>query len=232
MFSSPYNSQILQRYFLTTPSQAPYTEDLLQEFITELNAAFESPEKFECRRFMHFPDGMIMDYIRKTHRLYIFKKLPEMEQTLLQLLQDRQDADEALECLQSLFSTFKMALTLHICEEENHMLPYLDFLLTTEENGIHPWKFFRETGRYSLDEFAANHHDDSETEVEDLRKTLLMHSPGATYKSPYRVLLRQLDSFERDLTIHGLIEDEVLLPKMRMTEDRLNCHFRRLVEFN
>lgn len=231
MFSQPYHGQILQRYHLAA-SHHPNAAGVLQEFINELNCAFEMPQKFDYQRFLHFPDEIIIDYIRKTHRLYIFKKLPEMEQSLHVLLQDQQDTRDVLEFLQHLFSTFKMALTLHICEEENHMLPYLDFLRSSEENGILPWKFFKETGRYSIKEFAEGHHDDTEKEVADLRKTLLMHCPGVTNASPYRVLLQQLDNFDRDLTIHGLIEDKVLLPKMRQVEERLNFHFQSLVHNN
>lgn len=231
MFSQPYHGQIIQRYNLAA-SHHPNATGLLQEFINELNYAFEKPQKFDNQRFLHFSDGMIIDYIRKTHRLYIFKKLPEMEQTLQMLLQDQQDTGEVLEYLQRLFSAFKIALTLHICEEENHLLPYLDFLRSSEENGIHPWKFFKEAGRYSINEFAEHHHDDTEKEVADLRKTLLMHSPGATNASPYRVLLQQLENFDRDLSIHALIEDKVLLPKMRKVEERLRFHFQKLVQHN
>lgn len=111
-------------------------------------------------------------------------------------------------------------------------MPYVDFLLDTEENGLDTYTFYRRTSNYSLDTFAHDHHDNTEKDLHQIRETILSHEPPATNATPYRILVQQLQNFERDLTVHGLIEDHVLIPRMKKVEDVLNAEFLRRVKGN
>lgn len=232
MFPSPYTGQILQR-FSTSPAIAEVEKvSVFDELIHELTIAFEMPGEFNPKAFMHFPTTLITDYIRKTHRLYLFRKLPEMEQSIHLLLQDYSYDHPLLSILLDFYSSYKINLSLHICEEEQHLLPYVDYLLQTERSGLDSYQFFFQSQRYSLLEFEQDHHDDTEKDLKEIRETILLYNPPATNTSPYRILIQQLQNFERDLTVHGLIEDHVLLPKMKVTEGFLREEFFRRLKNN
>jgi regulator of cell morphogenesis and NO signaling len=228
MYSQHYTGQILQRYSVSGMGRgfAPSTQ--LENFVHELSVAFEIPGDFDPARFSDFPMEVITDYIRKTHRHYLFRKLPEMEQSINLLLQDYNDSHPLLHVLRDFYSAYKTGLSLHICEEENHLLPYVDFLLNADKKGFDLRDFIRHTKRYSLSDFMEDHHDDHETELRELRKTILAYRPPSTNSTPYRILIQQLDFFDRDLTVHGLIEDHVLIPRMRAIESRLKGRLAEL----
>ncbi len=230
MFPAPYTGQILQRYAL--PYKGKQQILLLDDLVHELAHAFEMPGEFDAKAFDYFPIEFIIDYIRRTHRLYLLRKLPEMEQSIHLLMQDYTDDHPLLCILHDFYCDYKKDLSHHILEEEQQLLPYVDFLLDTEENGLDTSTFYRRTSDYSLDTFAHDHHDDTEKDLHQIRETILCHEPPATNATPYRILVQQLQNFERDLTVHGLIEDHVLIPRMKKVEDVLNAEFLRRVKGN
>jgi regulator of cell morphogenesis and NO signaling len=232
MFSNLYTGQVLQRYPSTWIADAPENREILDEFIHALSVAFEMPSEFDEAQFKKFPVALITDYIRKTHRHYLFRKLPEMEQSIQLLLQDYSDDHPLLHILQAFYSDYKTELSLHICEEENHLLPYVDYLLHAENEGCDLREFFRQTKRYCMNDFEQDHHDDHEKELLEIKRTIQLHRPPPTNGTPYRILVQQLDNFHRDLVVHGLIEDRVLLPKMKEMESRLTAAFNTVARLN
>lgn len=229
MFSSLYTRQILQRYSPQLPALKSCTFD---DLVHELSVTFEFPGEFNHKAFMPFPIELIIDYIRKTHRLYLFKKLPEMEQSILLLLEDYSSHHPLLAILHDFYSAYKINLSLHICEEEQHLLPYIEYLLHAESKGLDAYTFFKQSQRYSLEEFEADHKDDNEKDLQQIREIILMYDPPLTNASPYRILLQQLQNFERDLTVHGLIEDHVLVPRMKVTAHQLQEKYNRILRNN
>ncbi len=232
MFPSSYTGQILQRYpTLYTATEQEKTQGL-KDLVHELAIAFEMPAEFQATVFMHFPVQLIIDYIRKTHRLYLFKKLPEMEQSIDLLLHDYTCNHPLLAILNEFYSSYKVSLSLHICEEEQHLLPYIDFLLQAEKNGLNAYEFFRQSQRYSLAEFEHDHENDTGHDLKQIRETILLYEPPLTNATPYRILLQQLHNFERDLTVHGLMEDQVLLPRLKVTENHLQQQYENIFRNN
>lgn len=47
-----------------------------------------------------------------------------------------------------------------------------------------------------------------------IKAILLECEPSITNKTSFRVLIEQLNNFEKDLNIHAFIEDKVLIPKL------------------
>jgi iron-sulfur cluster repair protein YtfE (RIC family) len=66
----------------------------------------------------------------------------------------------------------------------------------------------------------------------EIKRTIQLHRPPPTNGTPYRILVQQLDNFHRDLVVHGLIEDRVLLPKMKEMESRLTAAFNTVARLN
>lgn len=232
MYPNYYTDQILQRYGFPANNSVSVDINKFNELIDELSHVFESPKQFNAAVFQNFPIEFIVDYIRRTHRLYLFTKLPEIEQSIQLLLQDYNDEHPLLNILMDFYSSYKIQLSLHICEEEQHLLPYVDFLLEMHKKGMSAFQFFKNNKRFSLEEFEIDHHDDSDKNLTHIQETILAHDPPFTNITPYRILLSQLQHLERDLCIHGLIEDRVLVPRIKMVESELMNDYRKIFKAN
>jgi regulator of cell morphogenesis and NO signaling len=199
-------------------------------FIDLLLRVFEDEQSFQAKDFRSYPFELIIDYIRRTHRFYLHKILPEIEQNINFLLQDYAVSHPLLPILITFYNDYKKELMEHIQEEESELLPHIEYLMDINEKEIDLVDFYNKSN-YTINDFIDHHHD-SEEEITKVRNSILMYQPPTTNETPYRILLTQLQLFERDLTIHALIEDKVLIPRVQQLERRLNARFREEVRKN
>lgn len=227
-----YSGQILQRYVHPSPQERCGEEEGFNELIFQLSLAFEDPGAFNPQPYCELPVELVLDYIRRTHRHYLFRKLPEMEQTIRLLLQDYTD-DHPLWCiLLGFYTDYRKELSHHICEEEQHLLPYIDFLLNAAKHPRTLYATWQMTRNYSMARFAENHDDDHEKEIGTLYQVISRYEPPRTNGTPYRILLHQLRNFERDLLVHGMVEEQVLTPLMLNVEKNVLQEFLCRVKRN
>lgn len=224
-----YTGQILQRYQL---HNRHVDEQGFNELLFQLSLAFEDPSEFDPQAYSQLPVDLILDYIRRTHRLYLFRKLPEIEQSIRLLLQDYSDDHPLWSILLGFYTDYRKELSHHICEEEQHLLPYIDFLIKAEKQPAGLYETWLHIRRYSLARFAEGHDDDHEKEIGALHEVISRYDPPLSNGSPYRILLHQLRNFERDLVVHGLVEEQVLLPVMQNSEQRVVQEFLERVKRN
>lgn len=214
---------VMVRYNVDKAHHVLYSYDALKridvdiDFIHALLKIFEDERSFNADDFNKFSISVIVDYVRKTHVYYLTKKLLEIEQSINLLLQDYADGHPLLQVLHSFYARYKAHLTQHINEEEQTLLPYIldmeKFQNGTLENGFSDNKF-------SLKSFLDSHHD-VEDDLQIARKAILEYNPPTTNETPYRILLSQLQVFEKDLAVHALIEDCVLIPRALNLEREL-----------
>jgi regulator of cell morphogenesis and NO signaling len=218
--------QIVQRYAIPLDSNIlhSYYElkdiNIDREFIYVLLQSFEDLSTFSSADYKGFSLQTIVDYIRRTHRFYLSKKLLEIEQSIGILLRDYEGAHPLLSILDSFYSDYRKNLTGHIKAEEMHVLPYIDTLLKLEQDKTLTSESFNQSQDFSLKNFVENHHD-TEEDLSQVRNTILQYQPPVTNQTPYRILLTQLQMFEKDLAVHALIEDHVLIPRALELEERL-----------
>lgn len=214
--------QIIQRYTMPLNSNILHSYHELQdmhidpEFIYVLLEAFENLNDFKPEKYAPFSLQTIVDYIRRTHRYYLSKKLLEIEQSIGILLKNYEGNHPLLSVLNKFYSDYKTDLIEHIKAEEVSVLPYIDMLIKSE-----PDKTFDrlvKAKNFSLKNFVKNHHD-TEEDLSKVKNTILQYQPPSTNQTPYRILLTQLQMFERDLAVHALIEDHVLIPRALELED-------------
>jgi regulator of cell morphogenesis and NO signaling len=223
-------SQIMQRYHMPVDRNLLYSYEELkrtnidQQFIYTLLHSFEDEKTFSEKEYQQFSLEIIIDYIQKTHKYYITKKLCEIEQSIHILLNDYSDSHPLLHILNNFFSEYTADLTLHITVEENQLLPYITSLLKLEKEETGAEKYFAATKNYSLKTFVESHHD-TEQDLSNVRNAILNYQPPATNQTPYRILISQLHAFKIDLSVHALIEDKVLIPRALQLEKKLNKHF-------
>ena len=111
-------------------------------------------------------------------------------------------------------------LTTHINEEERLLLPYIVKLNNANLGPYHFSEYIMAGQRYSIAAFLKDHHD-TEDELKDIREAIRLYQPPATNESLFRILLTQLETFEQDLHVHALIEEEVLIPKALKLESEV-----------
>jgi regulator of cell morphogenesis and NO signaling len=220
------SQQILQRYDLPFEGNTLYSYHELtelnvdREFIYALLQTFEDEGTFSPDTFQKFSLDTIIDYIRRTHRYYLSKKLCEIEQSISILLKDYDGGHPLLVILNNFYRDYKNNLTEHIKVEEEYVLPRIERILKLEQEEAAENGLINTSEALSLKNFIQNHHD-TEDDLLQVRRTISQYDPPVTNQTPYRILLTQLQMFEKDLAVHALIEDYVLIPRALQLEEGL-----------
>lgn len=212
--------QVLARYDVKAAHELMYSYAELTrlgvnaEFVFALLDVFQDQKTFDTRVFHAFRLEVIVDYIRKTHEYYLHRKLLEIEQSIHLLLRSYPEAHPLLVILSDFYASYKHHLSSHIEVEEKQLLPYI-LHLEKVDMGKASYQAYPEA--YSLSRFLV-HHQDTEKELSEVREAILNYSPPPTNQTLYRILLSQLEVLEKDLAVHALIEEEVLLPRAMALE--------------
>jgi regulator of cell morphogenesis and NO signaling len=229
--------QILERYKSSDKTDLLHSYGELKslnidlEFIFVLLRTFEEESNFNSKDYDQFSLVTILDYIERTHTYYLSKRLHEIEQTIDLLIKSYDKSHPLLLALSSFFLEYKSRLAAHIKAEENFMLPYIKSLLKFEKHEINVQDYFVTTKDNSMDKIL-NAHDDVELDLAKMREALVSTETPDTSKTLYRILITQLESFEKDLLVHGLVEDFVLIPRAKRLEENLNEIFSEMIRWN
>lgn len=216
MERNQYLEQLLSRY----PGHPGIWDDAIgrsrdqEEFLVRVLRLFESPENFIPEDFSSFQPELLVDYIRKTHQMYLVKRIPEMEQQLLLL-----KYDDETSAFYALFQLFKVTFYKHIAAEESLFLPYLCRLIEAGKNLKGLSEFLVNENSFRMQDFI--HHESSENPLVRLGKDWKALSESKLNESPGRILSLQMEMFEKDLHVHDLIEDKVLIPMAHEMEEAI-----------
>jgi regulator of cell morphogenesis and NO signaling len=223
-------NQIMQRYQLPADNNLLYSYeelrrmDIDQTFIYTLLQTFEDEKTFSEKDYEKYSLEIIIDYIHRTHSYYLSKKLLEIEQSIHILLKEYSENHPLLSLLNTFFFDYTAHLTAHIRAEEKHLLPYIKSLLNIENVETDTAQYLNTTRNYSLQTFIESHQD-TEKDLSEVRNAILEYQPPITNQTPYRILITQLQAFEKDLYVHALIEDKVLIPRVMQLEEKLRKQF-------
>jgi len=180
------------------------------DFFTQIIDIFDSESDLPIEQLKSFPLPVILDYLLKTHQYYLNKKLLEIEQSITNL-KNQVPENQLLTFLENFFVWVKENLTYHIRMEEEQLFPYIYSLCLNSKT----------KSNFTIQQFIDSHTDTIELQISEVKKHIVRAQPTASEIFPFRVLLKQLDDFEKDLRIHAKIEDEVLIPKsMELEKER------------
>ncbi|MCS6824434.1 MAG: hypothetical protein NZ529_09070 [Cytophagaceae bacterium] len=188
------------------------------DFIVQILIAFDANNTPNVRCLGKFPIHTILDYLKKTHKYYLNKSIPEMELTLHDILR-KYPSEISLVSLSTLFLQYKRKLVKHIKDEEDLLFPYIEHLLELFKNPELNSRLFKNlTDHFSIRTFEES-HDEIEEEVVMIKEIIFNLSPKHPIAFSFRIFLNQLQNFENDLHRHSIIEDSVLIPKSLVFED-------------
>lgn len=149
----------------------------------------------------------IIAYLKKSHEYYITETLPEISQKIKTLCENHNELVFIL--IERFFSEYKNEVNNHLKYEEKIVYPYSLSLLILNN---YPDK-------YSIAEYKY-HHDDIETKLDDLKNLLIKHLPEKNDQKFRRTILFDLFRFEKDLKIHTVIEEKILIPYIENIENK------------
>lgn len=152
----------------------------------------------------------LLEVLKITHQQFLHRDLPHMEQSIYQLFHREKNSNPLLLALCGFFVDYKAKLECHILSEERLLFPHLERLFGSES----ACSTSRMTVLEALDDFEEQ-HSDVEEDLKRVRSTIEHTLVNRPKPLPFRIFLTQLELFERQLHVHAVIEDEVLLPIAR-----------------
>jgi regulator of cell morphogenesis and NO signaling len=159
----------------------------------------------------------LLNFLKVSHQYYLSKTLPEIEQSLLHITGRYSEVQNMLTSLAYFFNSYKNKLVKHIRKEDVILFPFIDNLVLAKKGEFSEVEVARLLDRNVLNNFE-EHHDAIEEELGEVIKVLLNLSSTKNLPMPFRVFLNQISFFELELRKHAIIEDEVLLPKVKELE--------------
>lgn len=169
--------------------------------------------------FTEFPEDLLqlisvqdlLNMLKRAHGVYLNTRLPEIEQSIYGLYSKQTNSDNVLLMLCGFFISYQKKLVAHIQYEEVFLFPYIQSLLEFQKSGteIDRDRF----GNFTLKQFFEN-HSNLEEDLIEVREKISKHIEGVKTPLAFRIFMTQLEHFEKDLAIHAVLEDEVLLPRL------------------
>jgi len=182
-------------------------------FLVDVLNVFCDYQEMNNALFQKYSVLVLVDYLKKSHIYYLEKILPEIGQSISILLNNCDKTHPLLTVLYQFYYKYKNELETHFFEEEETLFPYAKRLYRTTYFKTETYLFINYLQQFSLSDFVET-HSDTIKELIKIKAILQEYEPSITNKTSFRVLIEQLNNFEKDLNIHAFIEDEVLMPKL------------------
>ncbi len=175
-------------------------------FKAQLKELFLQTQNFEDSDFDTFQLSEIFNYLKESHKYYLNVALPKIENTLDQLCQKFKDEYLSLGILKIFLEKYKTELKQHIDLEEKVLFLFVDNLLKGT--------YSKQNKDFVFNHFLHTHNDNIILHLVELKNDLMTLDPELKGNLVFQILFDQLDNFQFDLMIHGLIEDNVFMQKV------------------
>ncbi len=197
-------------------------ESELMELILEFYSNDES--ELPVEKLRKFSMMQVMYYLQASHKLYISKTLPEIEQSMAHIQRRYYDTPQVLDALVLFFNHYKTHFLEHIRMEERDFFPYLKKLYNAYTGDLSREEVQKLLNNTSIDQFIDD-HDAVEDELRHVSTIIHDYSAYESIPLPFKVFLNQVELFEMDLRKHAIIEDHVLVPMAQKIEKELRERF-------
>jgi regulator of cell morphogenesis and NO signaling len=205
----------------------PSSTDLFARFDMEaelmaliLDLYNEDDTDFPYEKLQNFPPDQVLSYLQASHKLYLSKKLPEIELTMEHFFSRYGESHPLLTSLTLFFNQYKNRLVAHIRMEEKEFFPFIKRLIAASKGELTPEEINEIIKTKSIDDFN-DHHDPIEDDLKEVSALIHTYSSKEETPLPFRVFLNQVELFELELRKHAIIEDHVLVPIAKELERAL-----------
>ena len=195
-------------------------KEINPNFLVDVLNVFCSYKKPTIEQFNSYPLPIILDYLTRSHTYYSEKIVPEIGQSITQLLHNYDKEHPLLEILYKFYFKYKVDIEAHFKDEESGIFSY--------GSNLYKAVFFKKNCSFFIDFLQQNSikdfvdtHASTTEDLANITKILIQYSPPKTNETSYRILLEQLKNFAQDLEIHAFIEDKVLINKLYELEQQI-----------
>lgn len=176
-----------------------------------------------------YPIEVIVEYLKHTHFIFIKERLPYLSKLIKNL--HAPQYKQVVEDLQFIFPLFVEDLIYHIYQEEDEFFSYILSLHNALQQPHPSAKLYYDMEKYSIQDFAIE-HDIDEDEMKGIRNITNNYATTKVDHLHLRVVYAELQGFEKELTIHASIENEILFPKALMLEKQVKKILREKSRLN
>jgi regulator of cell morphogenesis and NO signaling len=178
-------------------------------FCNALKELYINPESFNPRKFEDTSLETLIRYIELTHTFYLHRRLPEISQSVTQLIQSNEMSASHSSLIQLFFQSYTVQLALHIEKEDKGIMAFARKLNAGQnDSGFNTEDFLEE-------------HDNVDSILLKLSTLLVTASPNSAQLTFTSLLYTQIQLLQRDLYIHSKIEEEIFLDKLIKKENLL-----------
>ncbi len=182
------------------------------DFFLEIINSFNDEDYFSQSNLQAHDVEDILFYLKNTHRFYLTKKFPEIEQ-LIHELEFSENNSQNKQLLENFFNEYKEEFINHVQREEERIYPYitdLDKALKSKKACIN---FHENMKKYTISNYQQE-HEDVEEKLYDLKNIIIKYLPSPLNTDGYNSILIKLFKLENDLNEHSRIEEKVIVPKV------------------
>jgi regulator of cell morphogenesis and NO signaling len=194
----------------------------VERVVSELEALDpESPETPEQ------DPAMLIDYIVSRHHTYVRAAIPAIQQHLAKVATVHGARHPELPFIEAKFSKVAADMSLHMVKEERVLFPYIRALADAITHGapFPPDMFGTVQNPIRMMEIE---HQEAGEGIEAIRELTHGYQTPDDACGTYRVVMQELEAFERDLHVHVHLENNVLFPRAVELEEKTELVARGL----
>ncbi|MDH5379762.1 MAG: hemerythrin domain-containing protein [Cyclobacteriaceae bacterium] len=201
----------------------------INRVVQELGRTIENSS--ELPAISKYPIDLLIEYLKHSHHIFAKKKLPYLACMIQALKVENPKYHQQQEDLKLLFPLFVEDFIHHIYFEEDTFFNYVLKLYRAENDRYSFGKLFFLLEKNSVADFASEHeaHDDV---MEGIRKITNGYLTNDDTPLHLKVIYSELLSFEKELTSHAYIENNILFPKALVIENKLKQVFEKSSRLN
>lgn len=146
----------------------------------------------------------LIDYLKKSHVYYLNDRLKSISDQLAIIIQDSEQPHGAI--LSRFFEQYKVEVVNHFAYEDEVVFPYVLGIADGNKSADYQIRIFEEN------------HTNIDDKLNDLKNILMKYLHGNSLLDQRIQLIFNLFDFEEDMKKHTLLEDYVLISKVRKME--------------
>jgi regulator of cell morphogenesis and NO signaling len=178
-----------------------------------------------------YPIDLIIEYLKHSHFLFIKHKLPYIARLVEGFKANHDDYLSIERDLKIVFPLFVEDFIQHIYEEEDTLFTFIQALDKAVKRKYIPTRLYYAMEKNAMQRFSMDHevHDDEMNGIRRITKDYYL-SPNCPLN--IKVLYSELKAFEKSLSTHARIENDILFPKAMMLESQVKKLLAEKIKFN
>ncbi len=191
------------------------------DFFLEIANAFNDKSYFTGNQLKTFSVELIVNYLKKSHDYYNNEKIPLIEKLINKLNWTNSSNSANKKIIKRFFNEYKKELKNHTDNEELIVYPFVEMIEKSLVNNELQADILEKINNYSIEKYAKEHSNIDE-KLLDLKNIIIKYLPPPNNFEICNTILSELFKLENDLKDHARIEEQVMIPKVKVMEKKLH----------